>query len=114
MELLTIISKSIQLLSSFILIAALFSFVAIKMKSKKRKINYSQISEPKGRAQMQNQNLYGKKKISEVVGEQKCLLKNENDNPEQKNKFKIYAVYNAQSKPNFYLQNRLSWYKNFD
>ena len=53
---------------------------------------------------------------SEVFLNNKTLSstgKNSNGSDRSK-KMKIYAVYNPDSNPNFYLHNKLNWYKNFD
>ncbi len=35
-------------------------------------------------------------------------------NSNRKQKMKIYAVYNPDNNPSFYLHNKLNWYKNFE
>lgn len=117
LELLTIITRTLQIFSSFVLIVIVFSFVTIKMKTRKNK---------KGMLNFSNQQ-EGEMSMSELIStnpnnkpEEFFHSKNltgkssESKNSTFKKKIKIYAVYNPESHPNFYLHNKLNWYKNFD
>lgn len=117
MELLTIITRTLQILSSFVLIVIVFSFVTIKVKSRRNKkgmFNFSNSREGKITMSEGNSTIVNHK--SEVLLDNKTLSSNSRDskNSERSKKMKIYAVYNPNSNPNFYLHNKLNWYKNFD
>ena len=94
-----------------------FSFVTIKVKSRRNKkgiLNFSNAREEKFIMTEGISNI-GKQK-SEVFLNNKtipCTAKNSNSSDRSK-KIKIYTVYNPDSNPNFYLHNKLNWYKNFD
>lgn len=53
---------------------------------------------------------------SEVFLNNRTLASNSKDSnsSERSKKMRIYAVYNKDSNPNFYLHNKLNWYKKFD
>jgi hypothetical protein len=53
---------------------------------------------------------------SEVLLNHKTLSSSGRDSKssERSKRMKIYAVYNPDCNPNFYLHNKLNWYKNFD
>ena len=117
MELLTIIIRSIQFLLSFFLIAAVISFVAIKIKTRKRKqrsLNFS----------IQEEDVITMaERISTKVDHELELNRNNtimsNDKLDariraQRIRNKIYAVYNPERNPKYYLHNHLNWYKNFN
>lgn len=117
MELLTIITKTLQIFSSFVLIVIFFSFVTIKIKSRVNKNGMLIFSNPKeGNKAMQ-------KGISTtVINDSDTIIDNNtssNLNTEAKNsnnrkKIRIYAVYNPNSNPNFYLHNKLNWFRDFN
>jgi len=117
LELLTIITRTLQILSSFILMVIVFSFLTIKVKSRRNKkgmLNFSNAREEKFIMSEGISNIANQK--SEVFLNNKTLSstgKNSNGSDRSK-KMKIYAVYNPDSNPNFYLHNKLNWYKNFD
>jgi len=117
LELLTIISRTLQILSSFILIVIVFSFVTIKVKSRKNKngtINFSNKGEG---AKIMSEPIIAKSKSRNEISHNEGNSTKENSemkNLEYKKKIKIYAVYNPNNYPNFYLHNKLNWYKNFD
>lgn len=115
LELLTIISKILQIVSSFILIAAVIAFVSIKIKNKNNKsiINFSNPLEGVNNMSEQNSNSVENKSTDQKAEG------NSSSNTKEKplggaKKMKVYAVYNPDENPNFYLHNRLNWYKNFD
>ena len=53
---------------------------------------------------------------SELLLDNKTLSSNSrsSNSLERSKRMKIYAVYNPDNNPNFYLHNKLNWYKNFD
>jgi glutamine cyclotransferase len=94
-----------------------FSFVTIKVKSKRNKKEVLNISNAK------EEKLIMSEGISTIVNHKpevffnyKTLsVSNKNSNSSNRSKkVNIYAVYNPDSNPNFYLHNKLNWYKNFD
>jgi len=117
LELLTIITRTLQIFSSFVLIVIIFSFVSIKIKSRRNKkgmFNFSNSREGKIIMSERNSTIIDHK--SDVHLDNKTLSSNSRDSKrfERSKRMKIYAVYNPDSNPNFYLYNRLNWYKNFD
>lgn len=115
LELLTIITKSLQILSSFVLLIVIVSFTIIKIKARRNKpamVSFSNTR--KGKGTMTNV-------INESTGKEIHLQRGVHVTPtsEQKisahsPKMKIFVVYNPNSNPNFYLHNRMNWFKNFD
>lgn len=117
LELLTIISRTLQILSSFILIVIVISFVTIKVKSRKNKngtTNFSNKGE--GKKMMSESIIANTKSRNEIPPDERNSTKQNSElkNLEYKKRVKIYAVYNPNNFPNFYLHNKLNWYKNFD
>lgn len=94
-----------------------FSFVTIKVKSRKNKkgmLNFSNFSEDKFIMSERNSNIVNQK--SKALLNNRVFLsdsKNSNDSEGNK-KMRIYEVYNPDNNPNFYMHNKLNWYKNFD
>lgn len=89
-----------------------FSFVTIRIKARKRRniTNFSNTGEGKKvmadtitETSYRKQRIHREGNISEI--------KNTENSP--KLKMKIYTVYNPESNPNFYLHNKIAWYKNF-
>jgi hypothetical protein len=116
LELLTIILKSLQILSSFFLAVVLFSYFVIKVKTKKNRskdVSFSNSLEGKNLMTYEFPVTANDVSMNIQRNEQKTL-KRTRIRSTQNNKFKVYAVYNNDSNPNFYLNNKLYWYKNFD
>ena len=94
-----------------------FSFVTIKVKSRRNKkgmFDFSNSREGKMASSEGNSAIVNPK--SEGLSENKILklLNRDSKSSERSKRMKIYAVYNPERNPNFYLHNKLNWYKNFD
>lgn len=114
LELLTIIARTLQILSSFILIVTVLSFVTMKLKSKKNKMKDSMFVKLNdgGKSMSHVKNLtQSSDPTSQLILRHKTQS---NVKDQLVRKTKIYAVYNPNSRPNFYLHSKLNWYKNFD
>jgi hypothetical protein len=117
LELLTIITRTLQILSSFVLIVIIFSYVTIKVKSRNNKRGILNFSNPEEGKITMSEGISTKiNKISDIFTDDKTALSysGELKNSDKRKKMKIYAVYNPDSNPNFYLHNKLNWYKDFD
>jgi hypothetical protein len=117
LELLTIITRTLQIFSSFVLIVIFFSFVTIKVKTRKNKKGMSNFSnQQEGEMIMSDiisENIKNKSDVF-LNSNNLDIMSSESKNSVFKKKIKIYTVYNPHSNPNFYLHNKLNWYKNFD
>lgn len=117
MELLTIITRTLQILSSFVLLVIVFSFIAIKVKSKRSRKRIHNFSKPRKDTLAMFEGISSTiNKKPEVFFEHQTPSSENKDSKSshRKTKTKVYAVYNPDSNPNFYLHNKLNWYKNFD
>ena len=116
MELLTIITRTLQIFSSFVLLVIVFSFVTIKIKSgrnKKSALNFS--NSMKGQDTMSEETSTFIGHNSDVfINHKKIICDSKEPKYIQRKKLKIYAVYNPNSNPNFHLHSKLNWYKNVD
>ncbi len=115
LELLTIITRTLQILSSFVLLIVIVSFTVIKIKAQRSKpamVSFSNTRKGKGAmTNVINENTrkeihLGRDGQVTPVSAQKLSTRS--------SKMKVFAVYNPNSNPNFYLHNRMNWFKNFD
>ena len=117
MELLTIITRTLQIFSSFVLIVIFFSFVTIKIKSRVNKNGMLIFSNPnEGKKAMQKEISITAINDSDTILDKgaSSSLNAEIKNSDERKKIRIYAVYNPNSNPNFYLHNRLNWFRDFN
>ena len=116
MELLTIISKTVQLFSSFVLLVIVFSIVTIRIKSGRNKKSKPNFSNPKKENNTMSEGISTSisNKPDVFINHKKLICNSKEPKSIQRKNLKIYAVYNPDSNPNFYLHNKLNWYKNVD
>jgi hypothetical protein len=115
LELLTIITRTLQILTSFVLLIVIVSFAIIKIKARKNKPAMISISNiRKGKEAMTN--LIKENPSKEIHFSRDVQLTSTSSQKISTHlpKMKIFAVYNPNSNPNFYLHNRMNWFKNFD